>query len=380
MATPSAFSGGGVTVDPKAAPSPKGLSALVPADIVFRDADVEDEQKITIICKGEKDSGKSSMWAGLPRPFGGKTVFLTFDDSTLPALENRFGKQYLKDNRIIVKELCKIQYKIEVKEVNGVKVKVPVLGTDGKPIITYPGFDPNRPVTSKTVIGTAMKELEKLEVENDTDNIVVDHFQELHENIGPSYALHVEGLDPTAKLEFQHYAIRKQVAKLVEAKARAIARHACVLTGYGEEEKLVMRKVETSTGGKKNQVVTEVVQPRWVGPYQRPYLVTVTTSSTKMESEGARGSEGQAVASYWCVIDTSKHHLFPKGARIDVTDKDASVFWKDAEAIAKAAAEIDAAVEAENTNPVVTTTVASSPAQKSATPAKAPAKAPMSIG
>lgn len=264
--------------------------------------DVDLPKPLGIIVTGEKDTGKTVGPAGIPRPYGGKTYILTFDDATMAGLRNYYTPEELED--VIVIELTKKQY-----------------NDDGE--VVYPGYDPNQPKTAETVCGTAMGWLEQIDEAGDCDNLILDHFQYLRNDIAQSYTISHHNLDPLGNLKPQHYNLRTRAVKMIESKARHIPRHTITITGYGEEEKLQSRK---KPDGSTDWYVG-LKKPKWVDRYKKPYHVHVNhSSSAKVHSDDPYDEATDEIDYFYHVV-SSKHELFPKGHRFKATGGNYSMFW-----------------------------------------------------
>lgn len=302
---------------------------------------------ITILVEGEKNASKSCAAAGIPRKYGGKTYFITADNTTLDGLANYYfprktivnGEEKLiwdyhfandiKKGNLVVYEVCKRFFD-------------PATGKE-----KWPGYDPNRPWTAELVYAKTMRLLEEIERKNDGDVIVIDHFQEFYENVMKSLILfHNKGpngasLDPAfAKIGFQQWEERTRVMTLLEYKARCVSRFATVITGYGEEEKLTMvADIDPTTGTQRKDengkdkfiVVKENKAPKWIEKFQRNYIVVLRLSSyKKMDTRRAGEKVGEAAAktSFLCEVKMSKRQRFPQGEVVDITHSSLEKFWE----------------------------------------------------
>lgn len=273
-------------------------------------------QPVCIIVTGEKDVGKTVGPAGLPRPNDGTTYIVTFDDATMAGLRNFYEPEEMEN--IEVFEMTKRVY-----------------DDDGN--VVYPGYDPNDPSTAETVIEETMYWLEQIEEAGDCDNLILDHFQELRDNISQSYTISHHNLDPLATLKPQHYNLRTRAVKMIEAKARNIPRHAMVLTGYGGEEKMQSRK--TASG--KTEWYVDFERPRWAERYKRPYHVHLHHSSTAKRGQNDPYEEATDDVEYFYRVVGSKHELFPLGKKINATDTNYSIFWEEEERAERVIDEMD---------------------------------------
>lgn len=293
-AVPSVFSGGGRS----------GLSSITSA---FKRSlgehapemrmESKASEKFSILVAGTKHAGKSASLADLPRPNGGRTVFISFDAATYSGIKTMWGVDWMKENRVEVYEVTKA---------------IPDIG--------YPGYDPTRPATAESVLGYTAYILEELEEAGDVDNIILDHFQAAHEDIGVSYCRHLAGVTATEKIDFRAYGPRKPMLRLLRDKAWNIARHAICMTGYKDEETVTMQKA-----GGKTEIGTVIRDCRWLQPYQAPFEITLEPYYTM---EKIAGGKGESHPKYYWYVAGSKSSVFPLGETMDLTGKGINHFWK----------------------------------------------------
>lgn len=316
---------------------------------------LSDWAPVTILLEGEKNASKSCACAGIPRPYDGKTYFITGDNTTLDGLANykffRCDKccgqhdvtetackecqtcegstdyHYARDiqsGKLVVYELCKRFFD-------------PKTGTE-----MWPGYDPNRTWTAELVFAKAMSLLEEIEKRNDADVVVIDHFQEFYENVMKSLVFYQNGLDPAFQNpQFQHWEQRTRLMTLLEYKARQVARFAAVITGYGEEEKNTMvpdidpasgeQRVDKN-GKPKTKVVKENKVPSWISKFQRNYIVVLHLSSFKelpaLNVTERATEEAAASTRFFVSVVMSKRARFPQGRTFDITGSHLGYFWR----------------------------------------------------
>jgi hypothetical protein len=321
---------------PTAGPQ-RGVSGLLRVhgglQIGFEDemaANIEVSRAIGLIVEGPKGSGKScNLILGLPIPPEGHwTYVISFDETTREALEKRASElgmtydQLKAKHKIKLAEPCRRHFK-----------KLP----DGTVKKIYDGFDPNNTVTGEVVIGTTMALLEKIEQRNDGWSVILDHFQALWENVGVTKGRHDFGFDPAAKNSdlgknaLGVYESRARNCKLIEAKARRVAKGFFALSGYGDEERTTVEETgETGPDGRhKTRITKDIVPPKWLASgaasdIARNYHARLKFDHTR-ESETRKGESNDH---FWVEVMDSKLALFPPGQRRDITDRDISVFFE----------------------------------------------------
>lgn len=270
---------------------------------------VEDDGRISILDMGTKGSSKTCKWGGLPRPNGGKTYFISFDEASHAGFKNYWSH---RDPDVL-------------KNCVFFEVTRPSLMANGK---TYPGYDPNQPQTSEMVLAMVSRILDRLDAQGDCDNIVLDHWQSAHEDIGKSYCFYKANASPEGQIRPQDYAPRMTILKLIFNRAWAIRKHALVMTGYDEEEKLTIEAYFDEKKQKESTRPVKVVQTtKWVERYQAPFDVVLRSWATRPDrATGPRATEAN-VSAYWCGVESSKNWRFPEGKVFDLTGKDASIWW-----------------------------------------------------
>lgn len=272
---------------------------------------IREDSNLTIVLMGGKDSGKSCAPALIPVKTGQRKVYISCDDTTVESLRSRYGLDWLDGN-------------IEVYELTR---RVVMNGKE-----TYAGYDPNRPETSEQVIGNIMLLLDQLEQEANVGLLVIDHWQALYEDIGISYARHVNKLGPTDEMRFDHYAPRASAMKLINQKAkRSLAPGGkLVITGYSPEEKLSYTEVPDprNPGKTKKEVIKKMVDPKWLkDDIKRDYLVVLKAEQVRT-TDSLNAKEGKATDKYLCEVVSSKvGDRFPKGVTKDITGRGLDVFW-----------------------------------------------------
>lgn len=248
-----------------------------------------------MIVKGDKNSGKTAQPAGLPRPFGGKTVFLTFDSATRPGIIGHHDEETLEN--------------IDIVDV-----------VSPQPDNDYPGYDPNVPETAAAVLDEAMAWLEHWKAQGNVDNLIIDHAEFMHMDVSPSYVVHkeLEG-NPLADFKMNNWGTRTKVSKLFMAEALLVPEHAIVLTGYGKEPKMTYNK-------QKKEWTEEIQDPSWTKKWRKPAHVILEHGIEKIRQDDEKGFETE----FYLEIESAKsevHHLFPQGERFEMTGRDYSYFW-----------------------------------------------------
>lgn len=290
-----------------------GLAALARGGRKTRSVNWEAADKdgsLTILMQGDKDASKTCAVPGVPVPEGTARYVVTYDETSKQSLLNYYGARRLAE-----------------LDVQCIEMAAPDPGTD------WPGMDPNQPWTGEAVVGETMALLEELEESREAGLIYLDHFQALYEVGIPAYVRHVNGLDPTEGFEFQHWALRTQTASLIEAKVRRCAAPGgiAMISGYAPEERKTMKKVFDAASNRTiNKVVDEVKSPSWLKDnIKRNWLVTLHARALRSGSEELGNENGDAQTDYVIDVMTSKVARFKKGARVNITGKDLSVFWQD---------------------------------------------------
>lgn len=316
---------------------------------------LSDWSPVTILVEGEKNASKSCAAAGIPRPLGGKTYFITGDNTTLDGLANyKFfrcdeccGSHDADEQTCLACDKCigSTDYHFARDIQTGKLVVFEVCKRffdpkTGKEM--WPGYDPNRSWTAELVFAKAMQLLEQIEKQNDGDVVVIDHFQEFYENVMKSLVFYQNGLDPAFQNpQFQHWEQRTRLMTLLEYKARTVARFATVITGYGEEEKNTMvpdidpvsgeQRVDKN-GKPKTKVVKENKVPSWISKFQRNYIVVLHLSSFKelphMNVNERATEEAKAATRFFVTVVMSKRARFPQGRTFDITGSHLGYFWK----------------------------------------------------
>lgn len=306
---------------------------------------LSDWAPITILLEGEKNASKSCLAAGLPNPYGGKTIFITADNTTLDGLANYYFPRRMPVGGV-EKEVWDYHFANDIKAGKLIVYEVAKRKFDPKTgKETWPGYDPNRPWTAELVFAKAMRLLEEHEKANDADVVVIDHFQEFYESIIKSVIMFHNNLDPAfGKISIGNWEERTRLMTLLEYKARSVARFASVITGYGEEEKNIVQpdldengqqKLD-SKGKGKIKVTKENRMPSWVNKFQRNYIVVMHLSSFK-EIEGKRGpvarerDDDAAKTTFLAEIRMSKRRRFPQGKTFDMTFKTLGTFWENSD-------------------------------------------------
>lgn len=241
---------------------------------------------------GEKGCGKSSLWAGLP----GKTLAIAFDGVTKQSLIKRYPD------------------KTVLRNIDLIEVSKPILGPDGK--ILVPGFNPGDPVSGEVVLARAYKALLDAEAAGGVDNVVLDHFGYFFEGAARNVAYAKAGADIFAKLEFGDWNARTTVAKMLEAKARQVARNAVFVTGYPEKE--IETLVKDDNG--KTVMGKGVKRARWFEKIQEDYNLILEAKRVQIP--------GTPPQFRWTVeVVDSRVPGFNTGQEFDVTGKNLGDIW-----------------------------------------------------
>lgn len=289
-------------------------------DAVLEPETIED-LKFAAMDLGTKNSGKSAKWATLPRPHDGYTVYISFDEATWEGLVNRYGEPFLRDNKVVCYEVTKPRINKATNEV------------------IYPGFDANNPDSTRIVFGMVNRIIDKYAIEG-ADNIILDHWQGAHEELGAQYGRSMEGLNALEKIpgkkSYAVYGHRSDILRVLFKKAWRAARHAIIMTGYRDEE--VSVEEEDGEGNTKRRTVLQ--EARWAKKYQAPFKVVVESWSTRDKTE-ARADGEAADTHYYMHVTGSKNPLFPEGQTFDLTGSSIRAFWDSEATLASLVDDLD---------------------------------------
>lgn len=261
----------------------------------------ESELRYIVAIKGPKAGGKSTLVVGVPRPNGGRTVIIAFDEATRESLRKRYTPE-------------------ELAHVTLYEVSRPIRDADGK--VVYRGYDSSDPRTGEAVIAEAVAILQECERSGDVDVLHIDHFGFMFEGPATSAARFRNNLGPDDRMELQHYGPRADIARAFFHRAKRIPKFWFSISGYGDRETgTTYLKDENGNdlivNGKK-KVGKGTKTATWYEKVQEDILLT-------LEAEKITTDSGEAWEVY---VEQSYMPRFRTGERRGVTGKNLALWWE----------------------------------------------------